>query len=148
MRGFVFTGQIAHTYVHTHSHTQKMYMYKHTHTNTRVYRTHTYPHTHIERQTSIANEWLGGWEPLPSSRKSPNHPKQCASLAVIHHPLRIGDSLHRFTLCTHPLPFKEAKQMAPTPGSGMAQPRLFYRCWEAVRSASLLPQKIFPLYYI
>lgn len=41
-------------------------------TQPQIQQTHT--HTHTERQTSIANEWLGGREPLLASRKSPNHP--------------------------------------------------------------------------
>lgn len=67
-----------------------MYMYKHerTHTSTN---TQTHTHTHTERPTSIANEWLGGWEPLPASGKSPNHPKIMCQLSCISSPSFHGD---------------------------------------------------------
>lgn len=62
---------------------------------------HTY--THTKRQNSIANEWLGGWEPLPASRKSPNHPKIMCQLCckiITHLPWWQTAPLHS----AHPSP--------------------------------------------
>lgn len=65
---------------------------------------HTHIYTHTERQTSIANEWLGGWGLRPASGKSPNHPKIMCQLSCKASPSFHGDRSHHFTLPTCLLP--------------------------------------------